>query len=455
LGKHSHSDGTRRRPSSAISVDGTRPVQRGLARLDVDQAVHLRQRHRLRNVLLSVLAVLLLLGTAVGVWAFFFMRAFNHDISQADPKAVQALSPATSKPSPTPAPFTMLILGVDKQGADGDSRSDTMLLARIDPAKKKVWLLSLPRDTRADIPGYGIGKLNKAYQEGGAALTIDTVEKLLDVRINHYMEVSVPGFRRIVAILGGVWVNVDQEINDPKAAWSRAKPSDYHIQAGYQKLTPEQALVFVRSRDFTDADFTRMRHQQEFFRAVMTQSMQVGNIFKLPSIVREVAHFTKTDFTGTQLVRLALVLKGMDDANLQTATMAGEWRSPYVYTDETLKAELLSRMMRGESFDASKTATVVLPADVSVAVRNGSGAAGAATSVASALSTAGFDVKEVGNAKRSTYTETLVVYSGSVADAQAVAKQLGQGRLVQNAGQYSYTTDVLVVVGKDWRQAPT
>lgn len=450
MGKHSHKEAKHGRTSSTVAVEDTRPVSRYAARLDVDEAVQVRQRHRVRKVLLIVAAVLFALCAVAGVWAFLFVRAFDRDVSKADPGAVKALTKSKPAVSATPAPFTMLILGADKRGSAGDSRSDTILFARVDPGKKKVWLLSLPRDTKAEIPGYGVGKLNKAYQEGGAALTIDTVEKLLGVPINHYMEVNVGGFRRIVSTLGGVWVNVDTDIKDPKAADSQAKPEDYTIKAGYQRLNPQQALVFVRSRDFPDADFTRMRHQQEFFRAVMKQSMQVGNIFKLPSIVGETARFIKTDMSASQLVRLALSMKGMSDEKLQTATMAGEWHSPYVYTDENLKAELLSRMMGGRSFDASDTPTVVIPADVSVSVRNGSGTADLATKAADTLKVGGFDVQEVGNAQRSNYAVTLVVYSGTPAEATAVVKQLGQGRLVKSAGQYAYDTDVLVVVGKDW-----
>jgi LCP family protein required for cell wall assembly len=454
MGKHSHSGrGTKsdsRSRSDAVSVEDTRPVSRGANRLDVDEVVQTRRKHRLRRALLIVVAVLLLLCTAAGVWALIFITDLNHDVSQADPKAVKALTkndPAAATPG---APFNMLLLGADKRGNAGDSRSDTIVFARIDPGAKRIWLLSLPRDTKAEIPGYGVGKLNKAYQEGGAALAIDTVEQLLGLPINHYMEVNVGGFRRIVSALGGVWVNVDTNITDPKAADSQAKPEDYTIKAGYQRLNPQQALVFVRSRAFPDADFTRMRHQQAFFRAVMQQSLQVGNLLKLPTIVRETASFTRTDMTASQLVRLALTLRGMSDEDLQTATMAGEWRSPYVYTDETLKADLLSRMMSGQSFDASSTPTIV-PADVAVGVRNGSGLAGVAAKAADILKAGGFDVTEVGNAKRSTYAETLVVYSGTSAAAEAVRKVLGQGRLVQNAGQYAYSADVLVVVGKDWR----
>ena len=323
----------------------------------MDELVDRRRKQRVLRTVAVILGVILVLFAAAGLWAAIFINAVNRDVSAADPAAVKALSPvrsaADSSAQENQAPFNMLLLGIDKRGTAGDSRTDTILLARIDPAKKRAWLLSLPRDTRAEIPGHGTGKLNKAYQYGGAALTIDTVEDLLGVDINHYMEVNVGGFRRIVALLGGVWVNVDTDIDDPKAADSKAGPEDYQISAGYQKLNPQQALVFVRSRDFPDADFTRMRHQQQFFRAVLKQSTKFSNVFKLPGLVRETARHVKTDLSVNGLIGLARSMRGMQDDKLDTATLAGEWHSPYVYTDEKLKADLLYRMMHGRSFEDS------------------------------------------------------------------------------------------------------
>lgn len=398
-------------------------------------------------------AVLFVMLGAVAVWAFLFINSVNNDLTHADPKAVAALTgppKSVAKSEPVPEAFNMLLLGTDNQGAEGDSRADTILFARVDPADKKVWLLSLPRDTRVEIPGSGHAKLNKAYTLGGAALTIDTVEKLLGVPVNHYMEVNVNGFKRIVDVLGGVWINVDTKIDDPKAAAANPGHEGQLIEPGYQELTPAQALVYVRSRDFLDADFTRMRHQQEFFKAIAKQSMKIGNLLKIPSLVRETSRFTQTDFTVGQLVKIARSLRGVSDERLYTATLTGEWRSPFVYTDETLKKDLLARMMAGRAFEESTTAGVAVPEDVSVSVRNGSGLAGAATKAAATLTSRGFDVREIGNAKRSNYAKTLVVYKDQTADAQAVVNEIGQGQIVENAGRYDFGTDVLVVVGKDW-----
>lgn len=410
-----------------------------------------RQRHRARNIVLGVVAALVVLLAGAAVWGYTFVNGVTDRMVYTDQKVLKALTPK-AQDDPAPKAFTMLLLGVDKDGSEGNSRSDTILVARVDPAAKSVWLLSLPRDTRAEIPGYGVAKLNKAYQLGGAALTIDTVEQLTGVDINHYMQVNVIGFRQLVRILGGVWVDVDTDIDDPRAAHRGAEPEEYQIEAGYRRLTPEQALVFVRSRDFPDADFTRMRHQQQFFKAVATQAMDVSNPFKLAKLVSEASRQVKTDLGASELLRLSRSLKGMKDENLHTATMSGEWRSPYVVTDEKLKSDLIARMMSGRSFEDSSVVGAPVPADVSVSVRNGSGVGGVATAAGNLLEGAGFDVREIGNAKRSDYDETLVVYSGTSEDAKAVADALGGGQLVMNDGDYGFGTDVLVVVGKDWQQ---
>ena len=151
-----------------------------------------------------------------------------------------------------------------------------------------------------------------------------------------------------------------------------------------------------------------------------------------------------------ELVRIARSLRGISDESLDTATLPGEWRSPYVWLDEEAKADLVTRMNAGRSFEDSTVVGVSVPSDTAVSVRNGSGTAGVATRAGAMLSNGGFDVQEISNAKRSNYPTTLVVYGENRAEAQAVANQLGQGQLVQDGGQYKYTTDVLVVIGQDF-----
>jgi polyisoprenyl-teichoic acid--peptidoglycan teichoic acid transferase len=440
---------TSRPLKSERSSDQTgRPLNAGSApaRRDASAGTH---PHRARRIALYVGLVVLVLLAGAAVYTSLMVHSVNKTIK---PEVATQKEVAKHLTAPKPRePFTILLLGADGKGVNGDSRSDTIILGRVDTQKKRVWLISIPRDTQAEIPGYGTAKINKAWQIGGAPKTIEAVEALTGVPINHYAQVNISGFRQLVDLFGGVWVNVDVEIDDTKAAAANYKKAGSHIDPGYQRLDGNHAIVYVRSRNFVDADFTRMRHQQEFFKALAKQALSGANILKLPRTVQTLAKQIKTDMTVGDIMGIVLALRSMGDKGLETATMRGEWRSPYVYTDEEYKQHILARMRAGVSFDQTATPPgVVLPPDVSLDVRNGSGTQGVATEAAEVLRAAGFVVSEVKNAKRSDYEETLVVYSGSEDAAKAVAQALGIGKVERSNGSWSMNEPVLVVVGRDW-----
>ena len=140
----------------------------------------------------------------------------------------------------------MLLMGTDKSedrdasGEFGDAyRSDSMMLARIDPQQKKVTLVSIERDTLVDIDGYGINKINAAYALGGPSLAVKTVSEFAGVPISHYAEINFDGFKAVVDALGGVDVNVSIDIDDPEAGGS--------LSAGEQAINGDQALILCRS----------------------------------------------------------------------------------------------------------------------------------------------------------------------------------------------------------------
>ncbi len=395
----------------------------------------------------GVISLAVLVGGAVAAYAFVqgLEREMQHDVVE-DESVTQALTEKTPE-----KPFNVLLLGSDARPKEEAARADTIIVARVDPGEKRVWMLSIPRDTRVEIPEHGVNKINVANYLGGPALMIDTVEDFLGMPINHYMEVDFNGFQGIVDAMGGIYVTVDQEIDDWRAASHSPGHRAKHIEPGYQLLDGEHALTFVRSRDFPDADFTRMKHQQEFFRALASQSMRWGNVLKLPGMAREFAKNVSTDMGVGQILSLAQSLRGIDAAAVQTATLPGEWRSPYIVPDTERKEYLVSQVLADGDIEERPGEEVLLaPADISVAVRNGGGIAGSAAMAAERLRARGFDVREVGNANQFVYEETLVVHSDNEEAARLVARQLKTERIVPSRGMYTFTTDILVVVGADW-----
>jgi polyisoprenyl-teichoic acid--peptidoglycan teichoic acid transferase len=167
----------------------------------------------------------------------------------------------------TGGPQTILVLGSDKRPDLEDAgRSDTTMLLRIDPDQDAIALLSLPRDLKVNIPGYGVGKLNDAYTVGGPKKTLEVVKQLTGIQIHHVVNVDFTGFEQAINAIDCVYVDVDRDYfhtNEGLAV------SDYYseidINAGYQMLCGDRALQYVRYRH-TDNDIVRAARQQDFLR---------------------------------------------------------------------------------------------------------------------------------------------------------------------------------------------
>jgi polyisoprenyl-teichoic acid--peptidoglycan teichoic acid transferase len=178
-------------------------------------------------------------------------------------------------------PRTFLILGSDARYADRRNgikpRSDTILLVRADPHSKRIAVMSIPRDLKVKIPGYGTDKINAAYEVGGPRKTVETIKRLFqsatgqDFPINNVINVNFGGFRRAVNYIGGVYVDVDRRYyNDNSTAGPGQGYATINIQPGYQKLKGQDALDYVRYRH-GDNDFFRAARQQDFLRQISHQ----------------------------------------------------------------------------------------------------------------------------------------------------------------------------------------
>ena len=158
-----------------------------------------------------------------------------------------------------------------------EPHSDTIVLIRLDPKRGRVAMLSLPRDLAVTIPGYADGvKINQAYDEGGAALTLKTVRHLFEsatgekFEVNGVIDVNFNGFQRAVNYVHGVYVDVDRKYyNPPESGFA-----EIDIEPGYQRLVGSDALAYVRYRH-TDSDLYRGARQQDFLRqAAQTRDVQ-------------------------------------------------------------------------------------------------------------------------------------------------------------------------------------
>jgi LCP family protein required for cell wall assembly len=246
-------------------------------------------------------------------------------------------------------PQTILLLGSDTIGKKEteigrqDPRSDTIILARLDPKREATALMSLPRDLRVEIPGHGTDKINAAYSLGGPKLTLETVKKLTGIPINHVITVDLNGFVEVVDRLGCVYVDVDRRYYNVDATFS---PID--LQPGYQKLCGLQALAYARFRK-EDTDIVRGARQQDFLRAFKQQT-GVEELFQrqaeLIEIFREnTASSIATKESATRLLRLALASATQP---IQEIHFQGEVGASYVTASDEQVEQLTADFLGGK-----------------------------------------------------------------------------------------------------------
>ncbi len=255
--------------------------------------------------------------------------------------APAALGGTGSEPGEEPRalPRSVLLIGVDARRENEPSRSDTIMLAFLDEAGRRLDILSVPRDSYVRIPGYGSDKINAAHALGGAELLLETVNTLLGTRVTKYVEVDFQGFEKIVDALGGVEIEVDKRMYYP--------PEGIDLQAGLQHLNGRDALGYVRFRNDPEGDITRIGRQQKFLKAMLDQAFKLSTIPKIPRLVGDLNRYVQTNLSTAEMIGLALFLKDLDSTMVVTHTVPGEGRyingiSYWVIDEEKLEEVLNS-----------------------------------------------------------------------------------------------------------------
>ena len=216
---------------------------------------------------------------------------------------------------------TVLIMGVDER-KDDVGRSDTLMIATLDPQTDRVALLSIPRDTRVKIRGHDYDKINAAYAYGGEKLTENTVEAFLGIDIDHYVIVNTNSFVRLIDAIGGVDINVEKRMfyEDP---WDDNGGLVIDIEPGLQHMDGAKAVTYVRYRD-SEGDIGRVRRQQEFMAACMEKITSASIIPKIPGIIREVIDAVQTDLSFREILELAGALKDAQKNGLDMEMVPGK-----------------------------------------------------------------------------------------------------------------------------------
>ena len=240
--------------------------------------------------------------------------------------------------------MNILILGID-QLDDEPSRADSIIIMSIHRGLQEVSMVSIPRDSRVEIPGFGLDKINHSMALGDIGLMRVTVEQLLDVPLHYYVYTNFSGFKDIIDTLGGVEVDIELQI-----IGHDGMPI---VEPGLQRLTGSQALSYVRFRSDFEGDFGRMRRQQQVLKAIGKRMMQPKTIIKLPSLLEQFAQDVRTDMPLPQFISLGRTISTQDIAEINTVQLKGTSTLingvSYVILDEDFLRATVNRYLRWDN----------------------------------------------------------------------------------------------------------
>jgi len=308
----------------------------------------------LKTIIFALVTVLLATGLYIG-----YLIKPDHSLAlPEDNKEDVTANLETVNPFKGDDPLHILVMGIDSTATtdmtedENPSRSDTMMLFTIDPVRKKVQVLSLPRDTYIKIPGYAEKtKLGHAYAYGGYLLAEETIEDFLDIKIDHYGIVDYKAVERLVDAIGGIDVVMDQDYyyEDTYVV----PPLVIDFKKGKNYLDGKEAVNYLRIRKmYEDQDIGRIQKQQEFLLKVLEKVKKPSIILKVPELIDIAQKHSKTDLSYGQIAYLAKFALDLDKEDIITDTLVGDDQRigdlDYYIVDEELAREQVRRFKEGK-----------------------------------------------------------------------------------------------------------
>ncbi|HKG44188.1 MAG TPA: LCP family protein [Gaiellaceae bacterium] len=264
------------------------------------------------TIALVLIIVFFVAWTALG---YFVFRSGVSDANKRLPQSARsALAP--DKGSMLSNPSAILLLGTDHSAAAaraGDRHSDSITLLRSDPGNGRLYYLSIPRDLRVEIPGYGASKINTAFQVGGPRLAARTVAGYTNIPVNHLVVVNFAEFKDLIDALGGLDLVVRGPIQSkfdcPYATEARcARWPGWRFHAGKQHMDGRRALIYSRVRknvlDPAESDITRGERNQQVLQALLSKLASFGTFMRLPFIGSDLMKPLATDLSANEFAAL-------------------------------------------------------------------------------------------------------------------------------------------------------
>ncbi len=360
---------------------------------------------------------------------------------------------------------------IGKDNTEDSHRADTILFTTLDLDNKIVQVLSIPRDTRVQIPGRGWDKINHAYPYGGIELLNRTLINYLGMPIHYYIELDYSSFPKIVDLLGGVDIYVEKRLKYV----DKAGGLYIDIPQGLQHMNGETALKFVRYRHDALGDIGRIKRQQQFMKALLQKIANQAVSTKMPTLLKEILQAVQTDLPAEEALKLAMYFRDIPPQNIRFFTLPGKpavlsgvsyWLGDVNRALAMLSAPISEEEQEeGNAMKDTATSpeklieegkeqidrnTIARNITCRVAVLNGDGSAGLANQFTDVLQRYGIDIAYKSNARHFDYHYTSILYPRNL---ERESKMLGQLLGISDAlvKPSDSTTNLTIIIGHDYK----
>ncbi len=363
----------------------------------------------------------------------------------------------------------VLLLGIGDEGHAGEYLSDTIMVLSYDVATKQVAMISVPRDLYVNIGNNcGDQKINYADACGemkskglGPTYAEQTVSQVLDIPIHYYVRVNFTAFKDVVDAVGGVDINVTQDLYDPYYPDDDGLGNQaLYIKKGMQHMDGATALRYARSRE-TTSDFDRARRQQQVLVAIKTKVMSTNTLLnpaKIASLAAALGNNVKTDFDLSYVQRAIDLFKKVDTSTIKNLVFDNSEKG--LLTDDSSDTAGYILIPRAGLYNYKElqaaannifTSGSVITEGANVTVLNGTSTAGLASKAADALRSQSINVISVASADTQTYSVTKIIDGTNGAKPNTIAALEKFFNVKSEKGTTDSGTDIEVIVGKDYK----
>lgn len=435
----------------STTAESAREYSRRAGRREYTREI--QRKSRLKRVLLIAACVLVAVGAAVAVGLAVFFSSVSGRMSLGDSNAQQALvAPADGQAT------TYTLLAAELGAAQGylnEDGPDAYVLAQANRDSKKVTLISLPSNLRLSYGDGQNGRLRDAAAVDDATL-ISAVSRFAGVDIAHYAKTDVENIGKMIDTLGGITLNLSEEVDDPRAG-------DVFIPAGQQTIGSGQIATLLRACNYTDGKTGQARVQCSVIAAILEKLAGGQGAIADATMIDSVSSTVSTDLTSQQALDMAQAFSGIAAGEVDIERVPGSetqrdgvtvfQASANSWTDLMERIDAGSQPSNEEQAADNANEGTVDHGSFTITVRNGAGITGAAAQMSEQLQADGFNVVETGNTDSPAYTETLIIYKDSAYEpaAEEVAASLANGRVVNGGDYYTFDSNILVVLGSDWK----